>query len=137
MGAASFIDTNVLVYWLSADANKADIAETILLVEHPALSVQVLNEAALVLRRRHHMEWSSLLDFLAHARSSASAVVPLTTALHERGLPLAQRYRLGIYDSMIVAAALLAGCETLYSEDMQDGLLVEQRLRIINPFREA
>jgi predicted nucleic acid-binding protein len=42
--------------------------------------------------------------------------------------------KLSVYGAMIVAAALLAGCETLHSEDMQDGLLIDNQLRIRNPF---
>jgi predicted nucleic acid-binding protein len=54
--------------------------------------------------------------------------------MHERGRLVAQRYGLSVYDAMIVAAALESGCETLFSEDMQNGLLVDQQLRIRNPF---
>ena len=55
----------------------------------------------------------------------------------KRGSTLAERYRLSIYDAMIAAAALHADCDTLWSEDMQDGMTIEGRLRIANPFRAA
>nr|MBP8020297.1 hypothetical protein [Agitococcus sp.] len=61
-------------------------------------------------------------------------VQPLTVETHAQGLTLAERYHFSVYDSMIVAAALLAQCRILYSEDMQHGLLVEGRLLIQNPF---
>jgi predicted nucleic acid-binding protein len=48
---------------------------------------------------------------------------------------LGERYGFSVYDAMIVAAALREGCTTLYSEDMHDGLLVEDQLRIVNPFK--
>jgi predicted nucleic acid-binding protein len=54
---------------------------------------------------------------------------------HAEGLRIAQRYGLSVYDAMIVGAALLAGCDVLFSEDMQHGLHVDRRLRIVNPFR--
>ena len=60
-------------------------------------------------------------------------MVPLTETTHELGLVLAERHVLNVYDGMIVAAAQLAGCETLYSEDMHDGLVIDQ-LTIRNPF---
>jgi predicted nucleic acid-binding protein len=63
------------------------------------------------------------------------AVVPLTLETHERGLELAERYRLQLYDGMIVAAAQLAGCTVLYSEDMHDGLVIDG-LSIRNPYVE-
>ena len=64
-------------------------------------------------------------------------VRPLDEETHELGIWMSQRHRLSINDGMIVAAALLADCDTLYSEDMPAGLLVEGRLRIVNPFRES
>lgn len=62
-------------------------------------------------------------------------VWPLTFEIHQSGLRLAERYGFSIYDSFIVAAALAADCDTLWSEDMQDGMVVDARLRIANPFR--
>jgi predicted nucleic acid-binding protein len=53
------------------------------------------------------------------------------------GRALAARHGFSVYDAMIVAAALIAGCETLLSEDMADGMLVEDQLRIVNPFAQA
>ena len=51
------------------------------------------------------------------------------------GLALAERYGLSVYDAMIAASALHAECDTLWSEDMHDGLVIEDQLRIVNPFR--
>jgi predicted nucleic acid-binding protein len=62
------------------------------------------------------------------------ATESLTLEIHERGMAVAEQYNLSVYDSMIVAAALVGKCNILYSEDMQDGLLIDQRLRIHNPF---
>lgn len=133
MAAAEvFVDSNVLLYLLSQDAGKADRAEEIL-EGGPAVSVQVLNEITNVARRKLSMPWPQIADFLALIQSLCK-VEALTLETHQRGRALAQRYGLSVYDAMIVAAALLAGCKTLYSEDMQDGLLVERQLRIQNPF---
>ena len=74
-------------------------------------------------------EIQECLDPIRHV----CGVEPVTLETHLRGLELAQRYGFSIYDSMIVAAALLAGCEILYSEDWQDGQRIEG-LRIGNPF---
>lgn len=62
-------------------------------------------------------------------------VVPLTIEIHRDGLRLAARYGFPIYDSFIVAAALASDCDTLWSEDMQHGMVVDGRLTITNPFR--
>lgn len=65
---------------------------------------------------------------------SVCSVVPLTIETHDRGRGIAERYGMSVYDAMIAAAALLGECKILYSEDMQDGLLIDQQLRICNPF---
>ena len=54
--------------------------------------------------------------------------------LHNEGRKLAERYGYRIYDSMIIAAALIADCDTLWSEDLQHGQLINDTLTIRNPF---
>ena len=61
-------------------------------------------------------------------------VEDLTIQTHQVGHAITERYKFSVYDAVIVAAALIAGCTTLWCEDMHDGLLLEERLRIINPF---
>jgi len=128
----SFLDSNVVLYLASEDGRRADCVEQ-LLRAGGAISVQVLNEAANVARRKFGMSWAETRDFLAGLRGLV-AVLPVTVETHEIGLMLAERYRLAIYDAMIAAAALIAGCDTLWSEDMDHGLLIDGRLRILNPF---
>lgn len=129
----SFIDTNVLIYLASGDSRKADIVEG-LLEDGPTISIQVLNEVANVTRRKMGLSWSEARGFLATIQA-LTKVAPLTVETHEVGLRLAERYQLSVYDGMIVGAALLAGCDLLWSEDMQDGMFIEDTLRIRNPFR--
>jgi predicted nucleic acid-binding protein len=130
----SFFDSNVLLYFASADAAKADRAEA-LMKAGGTISVQVLNEMAAVMRRKFGYGWGDVASILATVRR-AFKVMPLGVETHERGLALAQRYRLGIFDAMIAAAALEAGCEILWSEDMQHGLVVDRRLTVRNPFAD-
>ncbi|MFZ1201791.1 MAG: PIN domain-containing protein [Desulfobacterales bacterium] len=127
-----FIDTNVLLYLLSADTEKADRAEAILRAGG-FISVQVLNEVDNVARRKLAMPWIEINEVLALIRS-VCPVEPLTIETHDRGRLVAERYGLSVYDAMIVAAALLGECEILYSEDMQDGLVIDRQLNICNPF---
>ncbi len=128
----SFIDTNVLLYIASGDAAKAERAEQIV-DAGGSISVQVLNEVAHVARRKMGLPWPETEAFLAMIRGLL-AVQPVTLEVHDRGLALARRYGLSIYDAMIAAAALLAGAETLWSEDMRHGMLLDGRLRVVNPF---
>jgi predicted nucleic acid-binding protein len=129
---ASFIDTNVLLYLASGDPAKADRAEAVV-AAGGAISVQVLNELANVARRKMRMSFADTHAFLDMLRGLLT-VHPLTVETHETGLALAERYGFSVYDAMIVASALHAGCDTLLSEDMQHGLALDGGLRIVNPF---
>ena len=133
MAAAKvFIDSNVLLYLLSKDTKKADAAEAVLRAGG-VISVQVLDEVTNVALKKLGMPSPEINQFLALHRSPC-AVEPLTVETHDRGRAVAERYGLSVYDSMIVAAALLAGCTVLCSEDMQDGLVVDKQLRVSSPF---
>lgn len=129
----NFIDTNVLIYLASGDPVKATCAEEIV-GGSGVISVQVLNELANVARRKMGMSWQELRAFISTIRDLLT-VHAVTVEVHETGLALAERYTLSIYDAMIVAAALHAECDTLWSEDMQHGMVIDSRLRIVNPFR--
>lgn len=129
--SGEFFDTNVVLYLLD-DGPKADVAEH-LLGRGGIVSVQVLNEALVNCRRKAGMSWGETVEFL-DAVQRLCTVTGLTVETHTLGRALAERYRLSVYDAMIVAAALLAGASVLWSEDMQDGLMVEGMLTLRNPF---
>ena len=128
-----FFDTNVLLYVASGDSAKSDQAERLIGVGG-IISVQALNEIANVARRKMRLSWAGTHAFLGMIRDLLP-VRSITVAIHEAGLALAERHGLSIYDAMIAASALDSGCDTLWSEDMQHRLLLDGRLRIINPFR--
>lgn len=128
----AFFDTSVVLYLLSADTLKADRAEA-LLAAGGTISVQVLNEFASVAFRKLRLSWTEIREVLAQVRAICK-VEPLTIEGHDRGTRVAERYGFSLYDSLIVSAALQTGCTTLYSEDMQDGQLIERQLTIRNPF---
>jgi predicted nucleic acid-binding protein len=127
-----FFDTNILLYLLSGDTGKADRAEAIMQIGG-LISVQVLNEVTNVGRRKLSMSWSELDEFLSLIQSVLT-VESLTLDTYNRGRYVAEQYGLSVYDSMIVATALIGECSILYSEDMYNGLLVDDQLHICNPF---
>jgi len=128
----SFFDSNVLLYLASGDRAKADRAED-LVRAGGVISVQVLSEVANVARRKMRLSWAETREFLAMIRRLL-AVQGMTVEHHATGLDLAERYGLSIFDAMIAASALEAECDMLWSEDMQDGVLLASRLRVVNPF---
>jgi predicted nucleic acid-binding protein len=133
-GADAFFDTSVLLYLLSADSGKADRVEQLLSLRG-VVSVQVLNEFAVVALRKLRMPLSEVREILDTIRAVCT-VVPLTIETHERGLGVIERYGFSFYDSMLVASALMAGATLLYAEDLQHGQLVDDQLRVTNPFRD-
>ena len=132
---ADALDTNVLVYLLSADDRKAGISRT-LLEGDVIVGVQVLNELTNVARRKAGLDWPEI-DRLVEGVKRLCAVTPLTLRVHDEGRRLAERYRLSTYDALICAAALDAKAVHLYSEDMQHGLEIDGALRIVDPYRES
>jgi predicted nucleic acid-binding protein len=133
MSDRAFIDTNVLVYVVGQKDERTAKAEAVV-AAGGVVSVQVLNELAAVSHRKLRMPWEEIRDALAAIRVLCPAPVPLTTETHDQAIRMASKYRFGFYDALIAASALGADCTTLYSEDFQDGQVIERRLTVRNPF---
>ena len=129
----AFFDTNVLVYTVTLDPRKRQ-ADRILRTGG-IVSVQVLNEFANVARNKLRHEWRTITYALEQFRLSFEAVCPLTLDTHVAAVSLAEDNGLAFYDALIVASAIEAGCDTLYTEDMQHDRAIGG-LTIRNPFIE-
>ncbi len=127
-----FYDTNVVLYLLSSDPVKADRAEA-LLAAGGRISVQVLNEFAAVASRKLGLSWAEIGEAVDVVRA-VCPVEPLTVET-QRARRIAERYGFRFYDVLIVAAALLAGCTVLYSQDLQPGQKIDSQLTVVDPFR--
>ncbi len=130
--AEIFFDTNILLYLLSADTAKADRAED-LIANSGVISVQVLNEFAAVASRKLGMSWSEIKEVLSSIRAVCE-IETITLEIHDLGIEIAQRYGFSFYDATMVASAVRSGCKILYSEDLQDGQVIDHKLTIRNPF---
>jgi predicted nucleic acid-binding protein len=128
----TFFDTSVLFYLLSSDARKADRVEA-LLAQRGIISVQVLNEFTVAALRKVGLPLRDIKEILDTVRAVCT-LEPLTATTHDRGMEICERYKFSFYDSVIVAAALIAGATVLYSEDLQHGQVIDRQLRIVNPF---
>jgi predicted nucleic acid-binding protein len=127
-----FIDSNIVLYLLSADIAKANLAQH-LLEAGGIISVQVLNEVTAVCQRKLKMPWQEI-DAVLQALTAACDVVPLTLASQQKAVDICKRYQLSIYDANIIATALIARASTVLTEDLQDGQLIES-IVIRNPFK--
>jgi len=135
MSGEYFFDTTVLIYAVAQNDPRAATAEE-LLANGGTVSIQVLNEFVSVARRKLRMPWENIVEALAAVRVLCAAPVAITVDTHDAALRIAQRYGFHIYDSLIVAAAIEAGCTTLYSEDMQHNQTIGS-LTVRNPFRSS
>jgi predicted nucleic acid-binding protein len=133
MSGKAFFDTNILVYVVGQKDERTDTAEA-LLAGGGIISVQVLNELANVSRKKLRMSWEEIDEALAAVRVLCPSPMPLTSDTHDAGRRIAAKYGYGMFDGSIAASALEAECDTLYSEDLQDGQVIEGRLTIRNPF---
>jgi predicted nucleic acid-binding protein len=134
MPGSVFFDTNVLLYAVAQDDPRGPRAEE-LLAAGGMVGVQVLNEFVSVARRKLHMAWKDVNEALEAIVVLCPSPVPITMFTHQAALKIAERQGYSIYDALIVAAAVEAGCATLYSEDLQHGQVFGGRLTIRNPFR--
>jgi predicted nucleic acid-binding protein len=128
-----FLDTNVLVYAALQSDPRSDTARA-LLARRATISVQVLNEFVNVAHRKLRRSWPEITKAVSAIRDLCPPPSPITLATHETALRVASRTGYQFYDALIIAAALEAGCATLFSEDLQDGQVIEGSLTIRNPF---
>ena len=134
-----FLDTNVLVYAKLEDEGNNEKRGTATAVirqiqSYPVISVQVLNEFSSVLIK-HHVSNHKIEEAIQEI-IEGSVVVPLDVALIWETWRIRAKYLFSYWDSMIIATALIAECNILYSEDLQHEQLIENQLRIMNPFYE-
>lgn len=133
MTSRTFFDTNILVYAASPHDVRFPAASA-LIAAGGLISVQVLNELALVMRRKLNLPWPEIVQGLAKVRRVFPDPLPILVATHDQAIAVAARFGFRIYDALLIASALEAECDTLYSEDLQDGQTIAGRLVIRNPF---
>ena len=133
--AGEFLDTNVLIYAFTDDPRNQKAQE--LLGKGCVIGVQVLNEFTNVARRKLGMTWEELREALSSILIVCPTVLPMDLEVHSDAIAIAERYDFRIFDALMIASALRGGCEILWSEDMQDGMVINGRLHIANPFRAS
>jgi predicted nucleic acid-binding protein len=132
MNDRPFLDSNIILYAFKMDDPRNQTAARLLAVG-ATVGVQTLNEFVNVASRKLAMPWDRVFKALEAIRFLCPEPVPITVDIHDIALAISNRYGYGIYDALIVAAALQAECGTLYSEDMQHGQKIDG-LTIRNPF---
>jgi predicted nucleic acid-binding protein len=136
MSDRAFFDTNVFVYAIVQDDLRSHKAEK-LITEGGTISVQILNEFVAVARKKTNIPWKEVQLALESIKVLCPDPLPITLDTHKEALAIAEKYGYKIYDALIVASALEARCTVLYSEDMQDGQVIDKTLTIRNPFKTS
>jgi predicted nucleic acid-binding protein len=132
MSVLEFADTNIVVYAVGQNSDQRTKARQIL-AEGVAVSAQVINETVNVLTRKQRVSLT-IAHEVAESLLELCQVIPVDGQTIRKAISLTRRYQLSHWDSLIVAAALLWGCETLFSQDMQHGQIFDAQLKVVNPF---
>lgn len=134
----ALVDTNIWLYaFIESDApEKTKSARTLIQDCQPVVSVQVINEVCVNLIKKAGFD-EPRISQLIDAFYEKYDVVELDQPILILASQLRQKYTLSFWDSMIIASALQAQVEIVYSEDLQHNLLIEQSLKVVNPFLES
>jgi predicted nucleic acid-binding protein len=136
-----FIDSNIWLYRFilnprDADATvKQQIATTITDQQNVIISTQVVNEVCSNLIRKAGFN-NTQIQILIEELAQGCEILPVSIETLQTAVKLRDQYSLSFWDSLIVASAVLGDASILYSEDMQEGLILENTLQIVNPFRD-
>jgi predicted nucleic acid-binding protein len=129
-----FLDTNILIYaYSNSELTKADRANGLIFEESSLISIQVINEFANICLKKLRLDGEAVISAVKEI-TRATNVVSFSISTQLQALQLCHQHSFSYYDALIVATALENGCTTLYSEDMQNNQLIENQLRIVNPF---
>ncbi|MEO6850923.1 MAG: PIN domain-containing protein [Mucilaginibacter sp.] len=129
-----FLDTNIFIYaHTDLDLSKQNKAQLIIRERNIIISTQVLQETANILNKKLKQSWPDIGKVLSELSSNASVYINNETTIIKACL-IADRYKFSFYDCLIISAAIESDATILYSEDMQHNQLIENQLRIINPF---
>ena len=134
MNGNIFLDTNILIYGYSfAELEKQHFARQLIAENDSFISTQVLQELANTLIKKFRAAPAKVLDAVKESAENNIVHVNSESTIVS-ACKIAERYSFSFYDSLIIAAAVECGCSILYSEDMNHGQVIDEKLKIINPF---
>ena len=130
-----FLDSNIVIYtYCNNSADKQQTAKQFFTEETVTISTQVLQETANTLHKKFKVDFHTIRLLLEECIRNANTLHVNTHTTVLKACDIADIYRFSFYDSLIIASALEADCQILYSEDMQHKQVIEGTLTIINPF---
>jgi predicted nucleic acid-binding protein len=135
MGAEkSFLDTNILIYAYSVtEPEKKEKALQILGSPSIFISTQVINEFIWVMNKKYTVDFSQL-SLIVQSFFELYNVASITQKTIHKAINLSQTLKYSYWDSLMLSSALESECNIFYSEDVQHSRIIEEKLRIVNPF---
>lgn len=135
-----FVDSNIWIYaFLNSEKDHAKQQRVLSLLEGiPAdstviSSVQVVNEFHWILSRKYGIDDATIKAKVTKGIAAIASIVPLDFKVYQDAFRIRSKYNVSFWDSLIVASALENKCTVLYSEDLQHGILIENKLKVVNP----
>ena len=129
-----FLDSNIILYTLTDEVKKKEIAID-LLIEEPTISIQVINEVSNILIKKHNLNISEIKENIKFINEFVIVTLISLNTIY-KAYEIKEKYKYSYYDSLIIASAIENNCNVLYSEDMQHNQMINDTLKIINPFVE-
>ena len=138
MSVRAFLDTNLIIYLYSeTEAQKRDVAYKCLNHNDCVISTQILNEASNVWTKKYNLCTDTIKKYLKNVEQVCDEVIVIQTNTVYKALDLKENYGYSFFDCLMLASALESGCDIILTEDMSDGQIIENLLKIKNPFKEA
>ena len=134
----SFVDSNIWLYAFIKDGKNEDknkVASSIISTANIVISTQVINEVCVNLIKKAKFAENNIQELVQDFYANYQ-VIEFEPTIFITASQLRKNYSLSYWDSLIVACALIAKAETLYSEDMQNDLVINKALTIVNPFQK-
>ncbi len=130
-----FLDTNVLIYsYSNSEFNKQAVARKLIAEGNSFVSTQVLQELTNAVTRKLHFGYTDAINVVNECMQNNNLHINTSDTIL-KACQIADRYHFSFYDSLIIAAAIECNCATLYSEDLQHNQLIDNKLKIVNPFQ--
>ncbi|GAC1300454.1 MAG: PIN domain-containing protein [Mucilaginibacter sp.] len=134
MSDRAFLDSNVIVYsYSSSETQKQQIARKLIAENNTFISTQVLQELCNIITRKFKFNYSPTIAAIEKCCQNNNVHINSETTIIQ-ACKLAERYNYSFYDSLIISAAIESSCSVLYSEDLQNGQILDGKLTVKNPF---
>jgi predicted nucleic acid-binding protein len=127
------VDSNILIYAFGSQNEEKKKLAKLILSDCKAMSIQTVNESVFILQKKFNYTMIELGDVIQFFKENFQ-IRDLGFNILEKGMDIMRNYKYGFWDSMMLASALINNCEVIYSEDMQHNQIIEDKLKIVNPF---